>query len=112
MSEIILFSKNQKRTNAVSNMLKQHAVTAFSEENNLTEILKKDTSVDIIIIDIECWKEYNLEQTADENIEDFNVESNSNEETNIKKKEKKNKNKVKKNNNNKENNISCTCLII
>ena len=67
---------------------------------------------DIIIIDIECWKEYNLEQTADENIEDFNVESNSNEETNIKKKEKKNKNKGKKNNNNKENNISCTCLII
>ena len=42
---------------------------------------------DIIIIDIECWKEYNLEQTADENIEDFNVESNSNEETNIKKNE-------------------------
>ena len=67
---------------------------------------------DIIIIDIECWKDYILEQTTDENNEVFNVETNNNEDTNIKKKEKKNKNKGKKNNNNKENNISCTCLII
>ena len=101
----IIFKASSNSKKKLNHKLKQH----LPNSNPKKKVKFND---DIIIIDIECWKEYNLEQTADENIEDFNVESNSNEETNIKKKEKKSKNKGKKNNNNKENNISCTCLII
>ena len=101
----IIFKASPNAKKKLNNKLKQTLQSPIPKK-------KVKINDDITIIDIECWKEYNLEQTADENIEDFNVESNSNEETNIKKKEKKNKNKGKKNNNNKENNISCTCLII
>ena len=59
-------------------------------------------SDDIIIIDIECWKEYNLENTVEENFDDLNNENSDkkDEENNIRKK------------NDKKEKISCTCLII
>ena len=63
---------------------------------------------DVIIIDIECWKEYNLEQTADENSDDFTEDITNVEEVKEVKKKKKDKNKR----NNNKNDISCTCLII
>ena len=100
----IIFKATPNAKKKLSNKLKQ----TLQSPNPKKKVKIND---DITIIDIECWKEYNLEQTADENNEEFNVETNNNEDTNIKKKEKKNKSKGKKNNN-KENNISCTCLII
>ena len=100
----IIFKASPNAKKKLSNKLKQ----TLQSPNTKKKVKIND---DITIIDIECWKEYNLEQTADENNEEFNVETNNNEDTNIKKKEKKNKNKGKRNNN-KENNISCTCLII
>ena len=100
----IIFKASPNAKKKLNNKLKQ----TLQSPNPKKKVKIND---DITIIDIECWKEYNLEQTADENNEEFNVETNNNEDTNIKKKEKKNKSKGKKNNN-KENNISCTCLII
>ena len=100
----IIFKATPNAKKKLSNKLKQ----TLQSPNPKKKVKIND---DITIIDIECWKEYNLEQTADENNEEFNVETNNNEDTNIKKKEKKNKGKGKRNNN-KENNISCTCLII
>ena len=100
----IIFKASPNAKKKLSNKLKQ----TLQSPNPKKKVKIND---DITIIDIECWKEYNLEQTADENNEEFNVETNNNEDTNIKKKEKKNKGKGKRNNN-KENNISCTCLII
>ena len=57
---------------------------------------------DIKIIDVECWKEYNLENTVEENFDDLNNENSGKkgEENNIRKK------------NDKKEKISCTCLII
>ena len=57
---------------------------------------------DIKIIDVECWKEYNLENTVEENFDDLNNENSDkkDEENNIRKK------------NDKKEKISCTCLII
>ena len=100
----IIFKASPNAKKKLSNKLKQ----TLQSPNPKKKVKIND---DITIIDIECWKEYNLEQNADENNEEFNVETNNNEDTNIKKKEKKNKSKGKRNNN-KENNISCTCLII
>ena len=100
----IIFKASPNAKKKLNNKLKQ----TLQSPNPKKKVKIND---DITIIDIECWKEYNLEQTADENNEEFNVETNNNEDTNIKKKEKKNKSKGKRNNN-KENNISCTCLII
>ena len=100
----IIFKASPNAKKKLNNKLKQTLQSPIPKK-------KVKINDDITIIDIECWKEYNLEQTADENNEEFNVETNNNEDTNIKKKEKKNKSKGKRNNN-KENNISCTCLII
>ena len=57
---------------------------------------------DIKIIDVECWKEYNLENTVEENFDDLKNENSdkNDEENNIRKK------------NDKKEKISCTCLII
>ena len=57
---------------------------------------------DIKIIDVECWKGYNLENTVEENFDDLNNENSDkkDEENNIRKK------------NDKKEKISCTCLII
>ena len=63
---------------------------------------------DITIIDVECWKEYNLEQTADENSEDFTEDTTNVEEVKEIKIKKKDKNRRINN----KNDISCTCLII
>ena len=63
---------------------------------------------DVTIIDVECWKEYNLEQTADENSEDFTEDTTNVEEIKEIKKKKKDKNRRINN----KNDISCTCLII
>ena len=71
------------------------------------------------IIDVESWKKYNLEQTADENFEEFlkmEYENENKEETGDK-----NDKNDKNNANNKKNikrvrgrngNVSCTCIII
>ena len=54
---------------------------------------------DITIIDVENWKDYNKEQTSQEN---------SDEDDDVNKKKKKKNNK----NSNKKDNISCACIII
>ena len=56
---------------------------------------------DVHVINVECWKKYNLEQTADENFEALFNEEKDDKDTNNKNK----KNKDKQN-------ISCTCNII
>ena len=59
----------------------------------------------IIFIDVECWKKYNAEQTADENFEGINEE-----ETNeLENKKNDNNNKDKRN---KKDNVFCTCNIV
>ena len=58
-------------------------------------------SGEIIFIDVECWKKYNMELTADENFNINEEENNENEKNN-------NDNK----NNKKKENIFCTCNII
>ena len=78
-----------------------------SERNNVREVKKKRVKFTdkIIFIDVECWKKYNAEQTADENFEGFNEEEENNEK----------ENKKNDNNNNKRNkkdNVFCTCNIV
>ena len=47
-----------------------------SERNNVREVKKKRVKFTekIIFIDVECWKKYNAEQTADENYDEINEE--------------------------------------
>ena len=78
-----------------------------SERNNVRDAKKKRVKFteQIIFIDVECWKKYNAEQTADENFEGFNEEEENNEK----------ENKKNDNNNNKRNkkdNVFCTCNIV
>ena len=64
---------------------------------------------DIQIIDVESWKKYNLEQTADENFSAFLYEEECDDDKNKTKKDKKsNIQKIKE----REGNVSCTCNII
>ena len=123
--EHLLDTNNSKKrekkvdTKSFKNLKSSIALKAASNANKkLSNKLKQINSItktktkkvkfnkEIIIIDVECWKKYNLEQTADEP-EDIDV--NFDEDNIEKKEEKKNKNKRK---NDKDNNIACTCLII
>ena len=72
-------------------------------KNNNKEKKKKRVkfSGEIIFIDVECWKKYNMELTADENFDINDEENNENGKNN-------NDNK----NNKKKENIFCTCNII
>ena len=74
--------------------------------NNKLQQVTKNTNTkkvkfnkDITIIDVENWKDYNKEQTSQEN---------SDEDDDVNKKKKKKNNK----NSNKKDNISCACIII
>ena len=75
-------------------------------DNNNKENKKKKVKFTekIIFIDVECWKKYNAEQTADENYYEINEE-----EIN----ELKNKNNDNNNNKrNKKDNVFCTCNVV
>ena len=78
-----------------------------SERNNVRDAKKKRVKFteQIIFIDVECWKKYNAEQTADENFDGINEEEENNEIEN--KKDDNNNNKR-----NKKDNVFCTCNIV
>ena len=59
-----------------------------------------------IIIDVDCWKEYNYEQTAGENFEEYMEELQKNENKNDKNTPNNQRNQSKKEN------VTCTCNII
>ena len=85
--------------------------------NDIINSRKVKINSKVEIIDVESWKKYNLEQTADENFEEFLKMEYENEQ-----KEKENENKGNTSNKNIQNNIkrikgrqgnvSCTCVII
>ena len=76
-------------------------------DTNIKKAKKVKFSEKVVYIDVECWKKYNVELTADENFDDINEE-----EINDNQKKDDNKN----NNNNKiikrKENIVCTCNVI
>ena len=81
---------------------------SINEQNNNYKNKKHVTIVDrIIIIDVENWKKYNLEHTAEENLEDYLEElQNQNKDKD------RNKEKNKKKKKSKSDDITCTCNII
>lgn len=50
MAKILLFTKNQDRIEAVSQMLKQYDFVAFQDENSLLDYIKHDVS-DVVLVD-------------------------------------------------------------
>ncbi len=64
-----------------------------------------------VIIDVECWKRYNLEQTADENFDAFFMDFDKEDKDNSNKGNRNNTNGNKKLKDRKDN-VSCTCNII
>ena len=103
-STLLKASSNSK--NEINNKLNQ---TTTKKSNTKRVKFKKD----VTIINVECWKEYNLNYPSDgENLEN-NIEENNNNKENkniIIKKRKKSKDKNV--DDNKKNDISCTCLIV
>ena len=78
------------------------------DNNNNTKKVKFNENVDFI--NVECWKMYNIEQTADENFEAFFIDNEKDDKENLNKEEEKNNNKKK--NKGKDDTISCICIII
>ena len=78
---------------------KQKLNNKLQQVTTNTNTKKVKFNKDISIIDVENWKDYNKEQTSQEN---------SDEDDDVNKKKKKKNNK----NSNKKDNISCACIII
>ena len=81
----------------------------LNSSNNKTKKVKFNSKVEVI--DVECWKIYNAEQTADENFDAFFTDLEKEDKEKINKEEKKNNNNNNKRNTKKDT-ISCTCAII
>ena len=77
-----------------------------SYNNNSRKVKFNDK---IEFIEVECWKSYNLEQTADENFDAFFMDGEKEDKENKDNKNKEDKNKKR---NKDKGNISCTCIII
>ena len=82
------------------------SINSYINTNKNSKKVKISDKVEII--DVECWKKYNLEQTADENIEDYLEELERNEEQETKK----SKNSKNKRTKSKTDNVFCTCILI
>ena len=112
------FSVKEENNNYNGNFQNKNNNMKFKNENYRAQIngyintnknsKKVNFSDKVEIIDVECWKKYNLEQTADENIENYleDLERNEEQET---KKSKTNKSKRTKS---KTDNVFCTCILI
>ena len=106
-------SKTQKSPNKIKKKENKYFKKQSCEQ--ITNLKKVKINKKIEIIDVECWKQYNLEHTANENLEEFLIME---YENNKKKENEKNKNNKNENENNikrvrsKEGTISCTCIII
>ena len=111
-------NKNRKN-NKNENLQKNYNDNKFKLKNKNTKTLmsafnskKNSKKVKIIdnieIINVECWKKYNMEQNVDDNIEDYLEEIERNEELNNKKP----KNINNKRSKSKTENVTCTCVLI
>ena len=113
-----MMNKNRlKQTNLIDDAqdtLREYDSCLVSSErnnNNITKEIKKKRVkfIDkITFIDVECWKKYNVEQTADENYYDANDDEDESEVKNETNDKGNNDNKRK----NKKDNVVCTCNII
>ena len=112
------FSLKEENNNYNKNLQNKNNSMKFKNENNIASIngyintnknsKKVKISDKVEIIDVECWKKYNLEQTADENIENYLEELERNEEQETKK----SKNSKNKRTKSKTDNVFCTCILI
>ena len=99
----------QKNYNDSNTKLKSKNSKTLMSTYNSKKISKKVKIIDNVeIIDVECWKKYNLEQTADDNIEDYLEEIERNEDLNNKKPKNSNNKRTKS----KTENVTCTCVLI
>ena len=99
----------QKNYNDNNSKLKnKNSKTLISAYNSKKNSKKVKIIDNIEIIDVECWKKYNLEQTVDDNIEDYLEEIERNEELN----NKKSKNSNNKRTKSKTENVTCSCVLI
>ena len=92
-------NKSKTLRSSVKDKTKKENKKSSKEDNISSRKVKFNSNVDII--NVECWKSYNLEQTADENLEAFFLDYDDKDNNKDDKKNKKGKN-----------NISCTCIII
>ena len=104
--------KSKTHKNSIKSKKKEKKHIRKNSMGQITNSKKVKINKKIEIIDVECWKQYNIEQTAEENLEEFLI---------LEYEKKKKEEEEKKNNNNenkikrlrgKEENISCTCIII
>ena len=105
-------SKTLRSSVKMKKKTKNHHRSSSCDTITNSKKVKINDKVDII--DVESWKKYNLEQTADENFEEFLKMEYENEtkEKNGNKNDKNNSNNKIKRVRGKDGNVSCTCIII
>ena len=79
-----------------------------SERTNNNKDIKKKTvkfSGEVVFIDVECWKKYNAEQTAEENFDEIDEDEKKEQENKPSDNNDRRRNKAKEN-------VFCTCNVI
>ena len=106
-----LIDEIQDNTNDFSYLISSERSNNDNNENTNKKSTKKKVKFTdkVIIIDVECWKQYNMEQTADENFDNVNEEDNKIEENNENKNTDDNNTKKRRS---KNNNVVCSCNLI
>ena len=107
--EDIKKSKTHKSPNKLRKKENKQIRRKSAEEISNSKKVKINKKIEII--DVECWKQYNLEQTANENLEELLIMEYENKKTDKNNKNNNNENKIKRVRG-KEGNVSCTCIII
>ena len=104
--EVSDIKKSQASTNSTKPKILNGSKENLKTFNSKIRRVKFKNKVDIV--DVECWKMYNADQTADENYDALF--------TDFEKDDKEKANKDDKNNNKKRNSkkdtVSCSCIII
>ena len=107
VNDINNIKKSQTTRNQIKSKTLRGSKQNLNSSNNKARKVKFNSKVEVI--NVECWKIFNAEQTADENYEAFFTDFEKEDKENINKEEKNNYNKKR---NAKKDTISCTCVII
>ena len=107
-SNLIDTTRDNINSNTFECLVSSERKNINNNKNNSNSKKSKKVQISdkVEYIEVECWKKYNYEMTAEENFDDFNDDEINKDDN------EKNNNNNDKGKNKKKDNIVCTCILI